>query len=201
MTFRSDGAFRPATAIAAMLLPGDCDTVVGATPTLLTRPSGAQMLALLIEAGAAFRARAGDYLPKTFTANATTNVITTGANHGLATGDGPFKLSSSGSLPGGLSASVRYWVVRVDPDELQLALSEADAVASLPVVVDITSAGTGTHTLGGVPISPAATTVDGYSSIPLAAPAGDPKLLVCPAPARLTVQGAGAGDKLTYWWW
>ena len=47
--------------------------------------------------------------------------------------------NSGGGLPGGLAASTRYWVVNVLGDTFQLATSRGGAA------IDITSAGTGTH--------------------------------------------------------
>ena len=84
---------------------------------------------------------------ETFTA-ADTDIITVVA-HGLATGDGPFKVSNSGgALPAGLAAATNYWIVDLAGDDtFSLAASYADAIATVPVVVDITDAGTGTHTI------------------------------------------------------
>jgi len=81
-----------------------------------------------------------------FTADAATDKIALTA-HGFATGDGPVHVLSTIALPGGLAARDKFWVVVVDADHLQLATSHANAVAVSPVVVDLTSAGTGTHTL------------------------------------------------------
>jgi hypothetical protein len=69
----------------------------------------------------------------------------TATGHGLVTGDGPFYVATSSALPGGLSASTRYWAIRVDDNTLKLATSRANALALSEV--DITSAGTGTHTI------------------------------------------------------
>lgn len=77
--------------------------------------------------------------------NATTNVITH-ASHGMYSGDGPFEVSNSGgALPGGLSASTSYWVIRASSSTFKLATSRADAFAGN--AVDITSTGSGTQTL------------------------------------------------------
>lgn len=80
----------------------------------------------------------------TFTANATTNQLTM-AGHGLATGDGPFTASSSGTLPAPLTATGLYFVEAVDANTLKLASSKKRAVAG--TTIDLTTAGTGTHTL------------------------------------------------------
>lgn len=68
--------------------------------------------------------------------------------HGLATGDGPFFVANTGGgLPAGLAATTPYWAIRVDADTLKLAASKANALANTPV--NITTAGTGAHSLTG----------------------------------------------------
>lgn len=79
----------------------------------------------------------------TFTA-ATSDVCTATA-HGLQTGDGPIQVSTTGTLPGGLAASTNYWVIKIDANTFYLATSLANALAGTQI--DITSTGTGTHTL------------------------------------------------------
>lgn len=81
-----------------------------------------------------------------FTA-AATDIVTTATPHGLATGDGPFRLTSTGSLPAGLALTTDYWLIVTGASTLKLASSFADARAVVPVPVDITGTGTGTHTL------------------------------------------------------
>lgn len=77
----------------------------------------------------------------TFTANPTTNVITTAAAHGLALGD-ILRLTTTGTLPAPLALNTDYVVVgRPAADQLLLGLTPGGAS------IDITSAGTGTHTL------------------------------------------------------
>lgn len=56
-------------------------------------------------------------------------------------------MSSTGQLPGGLQAGVDYWLVRVSASDVTVATSSQNALATPPVVVDITDAGSGTHTL------------------------------------------------------
>ncbi len=79
----------------------------------------------------------------TYTA-AVTDLITVTA-HGLVTGDGPVQTSSTGALPGGLAATTNYWVFVVDANTFKLATSFSNALAG--VAVDITSTGSGVHTL------------------------------------------------------
>jgi hypothetical protein len=84
----------------------------------------------------------------TFTANSTTDRITK-ADHGLETGDGPVQLTNSGgALPGGLAQGTNYYFVKIDQNTGKLAATLADAYAGL--TIDITSNGTGTHTMQSV---------------------------------------------------
>jgi hypothetical protein len=79
-----------------------------------------------------------------FTANATTDELAI-EGHGLLTGDGPFALSSSGTLPAPLTATQLYFVKKIDNDHVKVAVSKKRAVAG--TTVNITTTGTGTHTL------------------------------------------------------
>lgn len=67
--------------------------------------------------------------------------------HGLNAGDGPIQVESTGSVPTGTAVLTNYWAVPVDADHLQLANTFANAVASSPVTIPISDAGTGTVTL------------------------------------------------------
>jgi hypothetical protein len=73
----------------------------------------------------------------TFTA-ATTNIITSAA-HGMTQGD-CIQVSTTTTLPGGLSASTNYYVISVTTDTFKVSATPGGAE------VDITNAGTGTHT-------------------------------------------------------
>ena len=79
----------------------------------------------------------------TFTANAGTDIITHAA-HDIPTFT-CVQVSSSGTLPAGLSASTFYWTVRQSSTTSKLATSYDNAVAG--TTIDITDAGTGTHTI------------------------------------------------------
>lgn len=65
--------------------------------------------------------------------------------HGLSTGDGDFYLASSGTMPAGSAALTKYWIIRLNADNFQLASSSANAAAGSAIT--LTSAGTGTVTL------------------------------------------------------
>ena len=74
----------------------------------------------------------------TFTADAATDTITSTA-HGLTDGQ-RVKLSSTGTIPAGLSTSTVYYVRDSAPNTFKVSLTSAGSA------VDITSAGSGTHT-------------------------------------------------------
>jgi Phage tail tube protein len=83
---------------------------------------------------------------QTFTADAGTDVITTATNFYFPKGYGPFQLTNSGgALPAGLSAATNYWIIPTGLNAGKLATSYANAIAG--TAVDITGAGTGTHTI------------------------------------------------------
>ena len=100
------------------------------------------------------------------------------ASHGYATGDGPYQLTTSGTLPAGLATSTDYWVYVVNDNSFKLSTSAANAkrvtkqsgttdVAN-PLVVDITDTGTGTHTVGSAMATiPASSDVDYDTPLPI----------------------------------
>lgn len=69
-----------------------------------------------------------------------TNVITMTGAHGLSTGDYIY-FATSGTLPAGLAVNTAYYVYVDSATELHVSLTIAGAT------VDITDAGTGTHTI------------------------------------------------------
>lgn len=72
------------------------------------------------------------------TANDGTDVITS-VGHGLANGQA-VRLTTTGALPGGLALNTTYWIRDATTDTFKLAATSGGAA------LDITSAGTGTHT-------------------------------------------------------
>lgn len=78
-------------------------------------------------------------LTTNFTA-ATTDIITDAA-HGLVDGN-MVVLTTSGTLPAGLSTGTVYWVKKIDANTFYLSADSAIDAAK----VDITDTGTGTHT-------------------------------------------------------
>lgn len=81
----------------------------------------------------------------TFTADASANTIAL-ANGNLALTTGAnVRVSTTGGLPGGLAAATDYWFINLGSNVGKLATSLENAKAG--TAIDITSAGTGTHTL------------------------------------------------------
>lgn len=74
-----------------------------------------------------------------FTAVAATDVITA-TSHGLYNGD-KVALTTSGTLPAGLSTGTDYWVISRTDDTLKLSATAGGSA------VDITDTGSGTHTI------------------------------------------------------
>lgn len=75
----------------------------------------------------------------TFTADATTDTITSNA-HELANGDLVRLSNSGGALPAGLATGTDYYVLNTATNTFKVSLTQGGAA------VDITGAGTGTHT-------------------------------------------------------
>jgi hypothetical protein len=81
--------------------------------------------------------------------NAGTDTIAA-VDHDLVTGDGPlFVANVGGALPVGLTVLTPYWAIADTANAVRLAASKANAIAIPPVAVDITTAGTGAHSITG----------------------------------------------------
>ena len=75
------------------------------------------------------------------------------ASHGLSVGDGPFLLTTTTTLPAGLSLATFYWVSAVaDVNRITLSTSR-----NAPVAAVVSDAGTGTHTITKASSLPAMT--------------------------------------------
>lgn len=68
------------------------------------------------------------------------------AAHGHTAGDGPFALTTTTTLPAGLSVGVLYWVSAPTAGALQLHLTHNEAAAGVNPVT-FSDAGVGTHTM------------------------------------------------------
>lgn len=80
-----------------------------------------------------------------FTASGASAVNTANA-HGFVTGDGPYRLSTTGTLPAGLAVDTDYWIRAIDANTFSLHLNRRDAGLDLNAV-ETTDTGTGTHTV------------------------------------------------------
>lgn len=84
----------------------------------------------------------------TFTADASTDIITmtstTNRPSNILTGT-RVRLTTTTTLPGGLALATDYYVIKVTDSTFKLATSYANAVAG--TAINITDAGTGTHTM------------------------------------------------------
>jgi hypothetical protein len=81
----------------------------------------------------------------TFTADAATDALTLAAGAKVAALGGGVRVASSGALPAGLAAATTYYVAIAGGGAIKLATTLANARAG--TAIDITSAGSGTHTL------------------------------------------------------
>lgn len=89
------------------------------------------------------RFTAGHLVP--FTVNATTDVVTSG---GRAFRNGErVRVSTTGTLPGGLAVDTDYYVVNADATGATFKLSATSGGSA----IDLTTAGTGTHYFGRLP--------------------------------------------------
>ncbi len=79
-----------------------------------------------------------------FTATAATDICTTATAHGLTTG-AKVTLTTTGTLPAGLATATTYYIIVISATTFKLSTSQANALAG--TAIDITDAGTGTHTV------------------------------------------------------
>lgn len=113
-------------------------------------------------------------VPKTIASDTFTAAVTdvgTAVAHGLVVGDGPIRVSSSGTLPAGLEADTDYYVGEAaTADTFKLSTSIEGAIEG--AFVDITSTGSGTHTLIGAGTAGASSAIR-YMPYALLGPAAD----------------------------
>lgn len=175
---------------------GDINHLAGTGIHLLVNPGEYRTLVLSQEL-ATTRFRIGNHLAQTFTADNTTDELST-ANHNYKTGDGPRRVSNSGGgLPGGLALATDYWLIVISDGVYKLALSLSDAKKG--IAVTITSNGTGTQTIFtelAITAVVGADRQDGRGSGKIAAG----ERLVMTAPDRITVQLFATDPVLTYHW-
>lgn len=97
-----------------------------------------------------------------------------------------------------LEGGQEVFIVRVDDDTFQVAISRANALADPAVVVDFTDDGTGTHTVTGMQslgvLVPTASITDGSGGILIR----QSQSLVLPAPPVMTLVGFAATDAMSF---
>ena len=119
---------QPANATAVSLLSGGAMSCKGYSVALVAT--------VTTPAAGAFTAAASD--------------ICTKAAHGMLTGL-KVQVSTTTTLPAGLSAATDYFVIKLDADTFSLASSLVNANAG--TAIDITDAGTGVHTVTATSIA------------------------------------------------
>ena len=73
--------------------------------------------------------------------------VTFGAAHGIfSTGDGPYKLTTTDTLPDGLGTGPEYFIIVASMVNVRFATTRANALAGTPITIS-TGSGAGTHTL------------------------------------------------------
>jgi len=109
-----------------------------------------------------------------FTALASNNQLTFTQAHGLSTGQGPIHVTTNNTLPAPLAINTDYYVIKIDSTHIELATSQANAIAGTNI--DLTTNGSGTETLRTLNFAPGswwtadggttgATCLGGYPSI------------------------------------
>lgn len=92
--------------------------------------------------------------PFTLAGQAITSIagsVITLAAHGYLTGDGPVRMTTTGTFPTGAAANTDYWIITLTANTLSLATSAGNALAG--TAVTLTTAGTGTITLTGTAVA------------------------------------------------
>ncbi|MDQ3070463.1 MAG: hypothetical protein M3R55_12145 [Acidobacteriota bacterium] len=89
------------------------------------------------------------------TVDPATDIFSKATAHTLFTSDGPFQFTTTGVLPGGITAGLDYYIIKMADLTYKIA-STYNASVGL-VAIDITSAGTGTLTMSDTPTTRRAT--------------------------------------------
>jgi len=182
--------------LAVRALGQAINALVGTTAIKITKPATAKQGILVLKCETDdFLVRIGDQIAKTFTA--ATSDIATATGHSYVTGDGPFHLTTSDTLPAGLALATDYFIIGIDANTFKFATSFVNAQSG--TAVDVTDTGTGTHTIAGMPaaVQPAASVVTGLEAWHLKA--GDE--LVLAGPEKVTAIGFGATPAVLRYFW
>lgn len=214
------GAVGAPTLIPAIPLPKNVVSMQSTvTAFLITRPSSEYKYLFIwlmgkITAGTnvLMGLKQGDHVPRT--AAAATNVDITDNEfditaHGYETGDGPYKITTTTTLPEPFATTpnLLVWVRAVTANAISFHPTYADAIAGTNEV-DLTTTGVGTHTVGGLTVAAATITAEAdIGQIDLLLPhlGGEwatPPLLCFLAPEKMTVNfSAGlTGFGIAYWY-
>ena len=89
------------------------------------------------------------YATSTVTISNSSPAIVTWAGHGLDSGC-KVQLTTTGTLPTGLSPSTTYWVTKIDANSFKLSTSLANAVSS--TFIATSGSGSGVHTATSIAI-------------------------------------------------
>lgn len=74
-----------------------------------------------------------------------TETITISGGHSINRTGFPVRFSSTTTLPTGISANTTYWAIYVSSTQFKIASSRSNAISGTPI--DLTSVGSGTHTV------------------------------------------------------
>lgn len=192
----------PDVRMQAVSLSARINAAFGSSVQQIDRPAGMRFMGYQVLANGFF-VKPGRLLLKTFDAGditdaADTVTITT---HGYSAGDGPFQLTTTGTLPTGLAVDTDYFIGVVDANTITFHSSQYDAAHGknkLPISAD----GSGTHTIGIMPSAdPTATDALGQSAVHITSTAGKGGEVagVIAAPEVLTIRGDNAASSMVYW--
>lgn len=119
--------------------------IIKSSETVATAyPTGSTGVALSYGKGIGIGLQITNSAPAAGTFTAADTDICTKSSHGYLTGL-KVQLTTTTTLPAGLSLATDYFVIKIDADTFYLASSLANAQAGTQV--DITDSGTGTHTI------------------------------------------------------
>jgi hypothetical protein len=178
--------------------------VVGATPVVLTPPADAKSAGVLVLSADSgnFRLRLGTLHTSTFAGSDIdlTSEELSLPDHGYDDLSGPFILTTTGTLPTGLSLATNYWLIVVDEDTVKFATSLVHAEDG--VAVNISGAGSGNNTMTGISATllPAASSTGGGGGLLIAEGRQIALAVGNRDTYNVTVRGFGGTDTLMYYW-
>lgn len=180
------------------------------TPKVLTRPNEITetlFMTVTTVSSSSLTMHPGDYAARIFAhtaINTTTNAVTL-ATHGFENGDGPYKMTTSSTLPTGVGANDLWYVSVVDANTFKIHAKYGDAQdAKTGSEFDFTDQGTaGNHSLpAGLPATGSVVN-DGYASwhYNLSVNSAGLHRIAISSPKKFTVALGTSTDVLYYWWY